>query len=233
MADPLVTKEVQRKLFHSLMVCVALVNAVGLAIFGIPHGVLLSIGFTGITLVFFLGIEITRIRVYGYFPFKRILDRVMRPRERTRLGASVYFAVGTMITFVALYIISNILLTFFDITAIWTLSGWLAVGAVMVAAIGDGMAAIIGMRFGKHRIRGNRTLEGALAGFIFGFLAFLPLWFLLNIPLIYGLIAAMMLLIVDISAPPLDDNLLNPIVIGLTLAFFEVMFTIFLLGGVG
>ncbi|MFX1318282.1 MAG: diacylglycerol/polyprenol kinase family protein [Promethearchaeota archaeon] len=233
MADPLVTKEVQRKLFHSLMVCVALVNAVGLALFGIPHGVLLSIGFTGITLVFFLGIEITRIRVYGYFPFKRILARVMRPRERTRLGASVYFAVGTMITFVALYIISNILQTFFDITAIWTLSGWLAVGAVMVAAIGDGMAAIIGMRFGKHRIGGNRTLEGALAGFLFGFLAFLPLWFLLNIPLIYGLIAALMLFIVDISAPPLDDNLLNPIAIGLTLAFFEIIFTMFLLGGVG
>jgi dolichol kinase len=233
MADPAVTKEVQRKLFHSLMICVAIVNAVGLALFGIPHGVLLSIGFTGITLVFFLGIEITRIRVYGYFPFKRILDRVMRPRERTRLGASVYFAVGTMINFVSLFIISNVLLTFFDITAFWMLSGWLAVGAVMVAAIGDGMAAIIGIRFGKHRIRDKRTLEGSLAGFIFGFLAFLPLWVLLNIPLIYGLIAAVMLLLVDISAPPLDDNLLNPIAIGLTLAFFETLFLIFLLGGVG
>ena len=233
MADPIVAKEVQRKLFHSLMICVALVNAVGLALFGIPHGVLLSVGFTGITLVFFLGIEITRIRVYGYFPFKRILARVMRPRERTRLGASVYFAVGTMITFVSLYLLSNIFLSFFDITAIWMLSGWLAVGAVMVAAIGDGMAAIIGIRFGKHRIRGNRTLEGALAGFIFGFLAFLPLWLLLNIPLIYGLIAAIVLFIVDLSAPPLDDNLLNPIAIGLALAFFETIFVVFLVGGVG
>jgi dolichol kinase len=232
MADPIVTKEVQRKLFHSLMICVAVVNAVGLALFGIPHGVLLSIGFTGITLVFFLGIEITRIRVYGYFPFKRIMERVIRPRERTRLSASVYFAVGTMITFVALFIISNVLLAFFDITAYWMLTGWLAVGAVMVAAIGDGMAAIIGIRFGKHRIRNNRTLEGALAGFIFGFLAFLPLWFLLDIPIIFGLIAAFMFFFVDISAPPLDDNLLNPIALGLTLAFFEVMFLIFLLGGV-
>ncbi len=233
MADPIVTTEVQRKLFHLLMILVALVNAIGLALFGIPFGPLLSIGFTGISLVFFLGIEVTRIRVYGYFPFKRITDRVMRPRERTRLSASVYFAVGTMITFLTLYMISNVLLTWFQIPVIWMISGWLAVGAVMVSAIGDGMAAIFGIRFGRRRIKGNRTLEGAIAGFIFGFLAYLPLWFFLGIPLIYGLIAALVLFIVDLNAPPIDDNLLNPIAIGLVLAFFEIIFVIFLIGGVG
>jgi dolichol kinase len=233
MADPIVTTEVQRKLFHSLMILVAVVNAIGLAFFGIPYGVLLSIGFTGFCLVFFFGFEVTRIRVYGYFPFKRITDRVMRPRERTRLGAGVYFAVGTMIIFLALYLISNSLLIWFQLPCIWMLSGWLAVGAVMVAAIGDGMAAIIGVRFGRHRIKGNRTLEGAIAGFVFGFLAFLPLWFFFGIPWIYGLIAATVLLIVDLSAPPIDDNLLNPIAIGMVLAFFEIMFVIFLIGGLG
>lgn len=232
MATPIVATEVQRKIFHSLMILVALVNAIGLAVFGVPFGPLLSIGFTGICLVFFLGLEITRIRVYGYFPFKRITDRVMRPRERTRLGASVYFAVGTMIIFLTLYIVSNVLLTWLHITCIWMLSGWLAVGAVMVAAIGDGMAAIVGIRYGRHRIRGNRTMEGAIAGFIFGFLAFLPLWFLFGIPWIYGLIAAFVLLIVDVVASPIDDNLLNPIAIGLVLAFFEIMSVLFLIGGV-
>jgi dolichol kinase len=233
MATPIVATEVQRKIFHSLMILVALVNAIGLAVFGIPLGPLLSIGFTGICLVFFLGIEITRIRVYGYFPFKRITDRVMRPRERTRLGASVYFAVGTMIIFLTLYIVSNVLLTWLHISCIWMLSGWLAVGAVMVSAIGDGMAAIVGIRYGRHRIRGNRTWEGAFAGFIFGFLAFLPLWFLFGIPWIYGLIAASVLLLVDVIAPPIDDNLLNPIAIGSVLAIFEIMFVLFLLGGLG
>jgi len=233
MATPIVTTEVQRKLFHSLMIIVALVNAIGLALYGIPHGPLLSIGFIGICLVFFLGIEITRIRVYGYFPFKQITDRVMRPRERTKLGASIYFVVGTMIIFLTLYLASNILLTWFELSCIWMLSGWLAVAAVMVAAIGDGMAAIIGLRFGRHRIKGNRTREGAIAGFIFGFLAFLPLWYFLHIPLIYGLIAASVLLIVDFTAPPIDDNLINPIAIGLCLALFEIVFVIFLLGGVG
>lgn len=233
MADPIVTTEVQRKFFHSLMILVAIVNAIGLALYGIPYGPLLSIGFTGICLVFFLGFDITRIRVHGYFPFKQITDKVMRPRERTRLGASIYFAVGTMIIFLTLYIISNVLLTYFHLPAIWMLSGWLAVGAVMVAAIGDGMAAIIGIRFGRRRIKGNRTLEGSIAGFIFGFIAFLPLWFLFGVPWIYGLIAAVVLLLVDFTAPPIDDNLINPIAIGLVLALFEIMFILFLFGGVG
>jgi dolichol kinase len=112
------------------------------------------------------------------------------------------------------------------------LSGWLAVGTVWVAAIGDAMAAIIGIRFGQRRIKGNRTLEGAIAGFIFGFLAFLPLWFLIGIPWVYGLIAASVLFFVDLTAPPIDDNLINPIAIGLVLAFFEIMFVIFLFGGI-
>ncbi|MFX1565939.1 MAG: hypothetical protein ACFFCH_08115 [Promethearchaeota archaeon] len=233
MADTIVTTEVQRKFFHSLMILVALVNAIGIMLFGVPYGSLLSIGFTGICLIFFLGIEISRIRVYGYFPFKRITDRVMRPRERTRLGASVYFAVGTMIIFLTLYLLGNILLHLFQLPCFWMLSGWLAVGAVLVAAIGDAMAAIIGVRFGQRRIKGNRTLEGAIAGFIFGFLAFLPLWFLVGIPWVYGLIAASVLLLVDLAASPIDDNLLNPIAIGLVLAFFEILFVTFLLGGIG
>ncbi|MFX1510027.1 MAG: hypothetical protein ACFFBR_06950 [Promethearchaeota archaeon] len=232
MAETVVTTEVQRKFFHSLMILVALVNAIGIVLFGVPHGSLLSIGFTGICLVFFLGLELSRIRVYGYFPFKRITDRVMRPRERTRIGASVYFAVGTMIIFLTLYLLGNVLFTWFQLPCYWMLSGWLAVGAVLVAAIGDAMAAIIGIRFGRRRIKGNRTLEGAIAGFIFGFLAFLPLWFFIGIPWVYGLIAASVLLLVDFVASPIDDNLLNPIAIGLVLAFFEIMFVALLLGGI-
>jgi dolichol kinase len=233
MATPIVTTEVQRKIFHSLMILVALVNWIGIQFFGLMYGSLLSVGFTGISLVFFIGFDFTRVRVYGYFPFRRITDRVMRPRERTKLGASVYFAVGSLLTFVTLYLFSHILFNWFDFTAIWMLSGWLSVTAVMVAAIGDGAAAIIGMRFGRHRIKGNRTLEGTIGGLLFGFLAFLPLWYFIGVPLIYGIIAATVLLIVDLVASQIDDNLLNPIVIGITLAIFEIILVIIFFTGVG
>ncbi|MFW9985054.1 MAG: hypothetical protein ACFFDJ_00640 [Candidatus Odinarchaeota archaeon] len=233
MATPVVTTEVQRKLFHSLMILVALVNWLGVQFLGPLRGPLLSIGFTGICLVFFLGFDIARIRVYGYFPFRRITDRVMRPKERTRLGASVYFAVGTMFAFLSLYFISNLLLMWFGLQLNWMLSGWLAVSAVLVAAVGDGAAAIIGLKFGRHRIKGNRTIEGTIGGFLFGSLAFIPLWYVIGIPLIYGLIAAIVLVIVDFIASPINDNLLNPIAIAFTLAIFEIIFIVFFSLGVG
>lgn len=228
MANPPVVTEVQRKLFHSLMVLVAIVNWIGVFYLGPRYGPLLSIGFTGIVLIVFLVFDLVRIRVYGYFPFRRITDRVIRPVERTRLGASVYFAVGTLFTFLLLHIISIALLDTYQLELPWMLSGWLAAGAVIVAALGDGAAAIIGMRFGRRRIRKNKTVEGTLGGFIIGFLSFLPLWFFIGVPLIYGFIAAIMLVIVDLVALPIDDNLLNPVALGFTLASVE-FFTILLI----
>ncbi len=223
MAYPIAKSEVQRKLFHSLMILVAVVNWFGVQFYGPSYGPLLSIGFTGICLVFFLGFEITRIRVHGYFPFKQITDRVMRPRERTRLGASVYFAVGTLFAFLSLYLISNILFRWYQLECPWMLSGWLAVSAVLVSAVGDGAAALIGMKFGRRRLKGNRTVEGAIGGFVFGFLGFIPLWYIVGIHWFYGLLAATILFLVDLIGLPGDDNLINPIAIGLTLALFEVI----------
>lgn len=228
MVNVIAPSEGLRKLFHSLMILVAVVNWLGVQFYGPVQGPLLSIGFTGICLVFFLGFDITRVRVYGYFPFRHIADRVMRPRERKKLGASIYFAVGTMFAFLTLYLLSNLLRIQFQLEFTWMLSGWLAVSAVIVSAIGDALAALIGMRFGRHRLKGNRTLEGAIAGFFFGFLAFLPLWYFVGVPWIYGLIGATVLLSVDLVAPPIDDNLLNPIAIALTLAVFEILFLFFL-----
>jgi dolichol kinase len=108
------------------------------------------------------------------------------------------------------------------------LTGWLAVAAVLVSAIGDGAAAIVGLKYGRRKLKGNRTLEGAIGGFVFGFLAFLPLWFFLGIHWIFGLIAASVLFLVDLTSPSINDNLINPVSIGFTLAFFEIVVVLFM-----
>jgi dolichol kinase len=200
------------------MVLVAIVNWVG--------GPILSIGFAGICLAFFLGFDFSRVRVYGYFPFRRVTDRVMRSAERTRLGANVFFAVGTLFSLLLLYVLGTFLQRF-GLVCYWMLSGWLAVSAVIVSAIGDGAAAIIGMSIGRHRLRANRTVEGSIGGFVFGFLTFLLLSYFIGIPWFYGIIAALMLVLVDIVALSINDNLLNPIVLGVALAISEVLFTLF------
>jgi dolichol kinase len=152
----------------------------------------------------------------------------MRPKEKTGLGAAVYFAVGTLLIFLSLYLLSNSLQTWFGFSCTLMLTGWLAVTAVLVSAIGDGAAAIIGMKYGRRKLKGNRTLEGAIGGFIFGLLAFLPLWFFLGMPWIYGIIAASVLLIVDLVSPAINDNLVNPVSIGFALAFFEIIDVVFM-----
>lgn len=220
MVKTTVATEVQRKLFHSLMALVAIVNWIG----GPPF----SIGFAGICLAFFIGFDIIRIRVYGYFPFRRITDRVMRPKERTRLGANVFFAVGTLFTLLSIYIIGTLLDFNLQINCYWMIKGWLGVTAVIVAAIGDAAAAIVGMAWGKHQLKGNRTVEGTIGGFIIGSLSILPLWYFVGIPWIYGVIGATMLIIVDLANPPLDDNLLNPVIIGFSLAGVEIITTMLL-----
>ena len=213
--------EIQRKLFHSLMVLVALVNWIG--------GPLLSIGFAGICLAFFLGFDFARVRVYGYFPFRRVTDRVMRASERTRLGANVFFAVGTLLSLLILYLLGAFLHRF-GFTCYWMLTGWLAVSAVVVSAIGDGAAAIVGMSMGRHRLRAKRTVEGSIGGFVFGFIAFLLLSYFIAIPWFYGIIAALMLVVVDVVALTINDNLLNPIALGIALAISEIIFTLLGLG---
>lgn len=221
MVKATIAAEVQRKLFHSLMALVAIVNWIG----GPPF----SIGFAGVCLAFFIGFDIIRIRVYGYFPFRRITDRVMRPKERTRMGANVFFAVGTLFTLLTIYIIGTLLDFNLQLYCHWMITGWLGVSAVIVAAIGDAAAAIVGMAWGKHQLKGNRTVEGTIGGFIIGSLSILPLWYFVGIPWIYGVIGATMLIIVDLSNPPLDDNILNPVVIGFSLAGVEII-TMMLLG---
>lgn len=218
MAGSKLVAEIQRKLFHSLMILVALVNLIG--------GPVLSIGFAGICLAFFLGFDFSRVRVYGYFPFRRVTDRVMRSSERTRLGANVFFAVGTLISLLSLYLLGNFLHRF-GLTCYWMLTGWLAVSAVIVSATGDGAAAVVGMSIGRHRLRDNRTVEGSIGGFAIGFMAFLVLSYFIGIPWLYGLIAALMLVLVDVVALSINDNLLNPVVLGMALAVSEIMFTLF------
>jgi dolichol kinase len=194
---------------------VAIVNWIG--------GPLLSIGFAGICLVFFLAFDIMRIRVYGYFPLRRVTDRVMRPSERTRLGANVYFAAGTLSVTLWLFLLGNLLAVELGILCYWMLTGWLAIAAVVVSAIGDAVAAIVGITWGRHRFRGDRTAEGTIAGCAGGFLAFVPLWYVLGMPVVYGLTAAVMLVLVDAANLPLNDNLLNPIVLGVSLASVEIL----------
>lgn len=52
----------------------------------------------------------------------------------------------------------------------------IASAAVLILAVSDSLSTIVGIKFGKHKVLGNKTLEGIIVFFFSGFLSliFLP-----------------------------------------------------------
>ena len=83
-------------------------------------------------------------------------------------------------------------------------------GALCVAIYGDAASTIFGLRFGKHRIAGKKTLEGTLGGILVSviFLGFLFEWWVALIAAVAGMLAELL---------PFDDNFTIPIAAALAL----------------
>lgn len=96
-----------------------------------------------------------------------------------------------------------------------------AAGAML--AVGDSLSTIIGTKFGKYRVLGNKTLEGSLTLIITSFLV--SLIFVSPLPAFFGSItAAIAELVPDVKRLKnlkergwLDDNLLVPLLAGLVI----------------
>jgi len=93
----------------------------------------------------------------------------------------------------------------------------IASAACSMLAVGDSFSTLFGLKFGRHKIRKNKTLEGSLACFLGSFAV--GLFFVNPILSITGAMAAS---IAELS-PKINDNLTIPLVSGI------VMFLVFLL----
>ncbi len=87
----------------------------------------------------------------------------------------------------------------------------IVLAALCVAIYGDAASTVFGIRLGKHRIAGKKTLEGTLGGILasFFFLSFIFHWQLALIAAVVGMLAELL---------PVDDNFTIPIAVGLTLS---------------
>jgi len=98
----------------------------------------------------------------------------------------------------------------------------------MVSALADAAASIVGKRWGKHKFPkdGKKSVEGYIAGsavaFVIGYVIVLIFGFLFTptgttadflVPLAYAGVAALVFFVLDVLSLPLDDNVLNPLVI--------------------
>jgi len=123
------------------------------------------------------------------------------------------------------------------LTAIFTFTGnagiyFIAGGAIQIMMFGDGMSAPIGMKYGANHTKvifgSNRSIQGCLALFVFGFLgALLAFWwfgiFSLAVPIftpgagyvnmiLLAFIGALTATIVELISPKGTDNVTLPMI---------------------
>lgn len=153
---------------------------------------------TGLLLL--LEFEYIRLEVRPKIP--RILD-LFRPSERNTVAGTVFFITSTIIVFSA-----------FDYQ--------IAMLALLMTVFGDLVSALVGIKYGKHKLFRQKTLEGFLAGLVMnlivGFL-FLPSLPILFVPM------AFVASVIELLTNKLDDNLTVPLSSG-----FAGQMVVYLLG---
>jgi dolichol kinase len=174
--------------------------------------------------------EFIRIKKYRYYPFKE-LTKVYRDQERMVIAPHVYLTVGF---FFSLIFSSAIDLSLGRSISV---SAHIVALTVMVSALADAVATIVGVTKGKHHLKGRasrKTWEGWIAGFITAILLALMSYLILmpvyggsiSQAIVFTLIAAGIFGLTDFLTPPISDNILNPILI--TLALWGVSFLFYL-----
>jgi len=87
----------------------------------------------------------------------------------------------------------------------------IVLGALCLAVYGDAASTVVGIKFGRHKLIGKKTLEGTLGGIAVGFffLAFIFHWPVALIAALVGMLAELL---------PFDDNFTIPLAVGLALS---------------
>ncbi len=201
-------QEVRRKAFHLLSILLIVIYIIVRA----TYSTRVALMILAFLLILSLEAEYVRLELRTKIPILRHFWKMRRPKERGRLGADVFFLLGAILT-----------LAIFDLR--------IATAAILMTTFGDFSAALVGKRFGRHKIAWvpQKTWEGVAAelavnlavGFLFvratlndslWWLTSLaptgePLWSVI-------LVMALTATVVETVITRIDDNLLVPVFAG-------------------
>lgn len=138
----------------------------------------------------------------------RLFGKIMRREELRSVSGNSFFVIG-LLTIVALFSKPVVLLS------------------VLYLAIGDPVAAVVGSLYGRHKLIGKKSVEGALANFVCtSFVSFLMglLYFRLNAEnsLVLGLIGGAVSVIAELIPAPIDDNFTIPVLSSILLTVLSL-----------
>lgn len=181
----LLLNEARRKTFHFTGLLL-----VGLYYYSSKQIVILV---ASLALLASLSAEYVRLRTYPHRLFDFLVKKMLRGHERTSMAAYVYWFAGSL-------------------PVILLLNKPIAILTLAVTLLGDTLAALVGVAFGRHGLPTNpsKSWEGTVAGTATSFVVALIIS--LNLPL--SIVAAAAYAAVDSIKLPIDDNFLMPLVIG-------------------
>ena len=166
-------------------------------------------------LVFTIISDIIRI-LWGpeYSIFNFVSKAILRDKEYNAFGAHIYLISGIILTYM-LYVMGLVHIL-------------VVVAGILISCFSDALAALIGRKYGKHKVNcyngDTKSIEGFVAGtgsaFFIGLIILGP---------IYALIAALIFFLLDLFPIIIADNVLNPIMITIIITLC-VLFTGFPIG---
>ncbi len=176
--------ELKRKLFHLFSILYIPLFYLLNKYFGFYY----AIGIFLLLSIIFLIEEIYRIKFDKKLPFFNVL---YRENDKNKIAAHFYFTIGAMFVF---------LFFPFDIACV----------SLLMTTFGDAFAALIGVRFGRHKIYKEKSLEGSLAEF---FVNLLIASIILNdFYVVFSM--ALTATAVEVFLTKVDDNLGIPLLSG-------------------
>ena len=103
--------------------------------------------------------------------------------------------------------------------------------AALITSIGDGVASIMGVSFGRYHFpkTSSKTIIGYISGFLASFgVSVISLWlfepYIMPLKIIImALSGALVFSIIDLLSLKIDDNILNPVFCGLVMTFFYII----------
>jgi len=148
--------------------------------------------------VFFATVPPISFIIINYISYKRHL---IKPMEREGKGSfgTIYFPIALLILVIASFTITNVYIG--------------AIG-ILVLGYGDGLAAVMGLKYGKRKLYREKTVIGSLTMFITScvVIGFMMLYLTsLKQAIWISLVIAIIAMLVELFTPKSLDNLTVPI----------------------
>lgn len=172
-----------RKIIH--LVGGSLLPILGLVL---PRAIFLSL--LGAAVLFFWGFDLARWRYPRLNRWSLIQAIGLKPQEQRGLNGASYLLLAALIVFLA-----------FETKV--------AALALLFLTVGDPVAAVVGRRWGRHRLRG-KSIEGSLAFMVSALVPGLLLAPAFGLKIGVVILAAGVASLLELLSLPPDDNLIVP-----------------------